>query len=175
VTSSNPTIGSVCTGLGVPPTQIGVITGIVKSYCTRCRVVLALIYSSLLYTAVLYTALLCCSLYCFTLPYFTLFYFTILTLIVLLNLILYNLYDAISFFFPLICKGIFLLCDAILSYLTLSHLILSHPIHLERNTLKESYHLNHIFSSLPLLRVCVCVWSDLALPLPQGRRGALPH
>ena len=35
VTSSNPTIGSVCTGLGVPPTQIGVITGIVKSYCTR--------------------------------------------------------------------------------------------------------------------------------------------
>eukprot|EP00596_Hydrurales_sp_CCMP1899_P003787 CAMPEP_0119041920 /NCGR_PEP_ID=MMETSP1177-20130426/14210_1 /TAXON_ID=2985 /ORGANISM="Ochromonas sp, Strain CCMP1899" /LENGTH=470 /DNA_ID=CAMNT_0007008347 /DNA_START=76 /DNA_END=1485 /DNA_ORIENTATION=- len=35
VTSSNPTVGSVCTGLGVPPTQIGAVTGIVKSYCTR--------------------------------------------------------------------------------------------------------------------------------------------
>jgi adenylosuccinate synthase len=35
VTSSNPSIGSVCTGLGVPPTLIRNITGIVKSYCTR--------------------------------------------------------------------------------------------------------------------------------------------
>lgn len=35
VTSSNPSVGSVCTGLGVPPTVIGNITGIVKSYCTR--------------------------------------------------------------------------------------------------------------------------------------------
>jgi adenylosuccinate synthase len=35
VTSSNPSIGSVCTGLGVPPHHIGRITAIVKAYCTR--------------------------------------------------------------------------------------------------------------------------------------------
>jgi adenylosuccinate synthase len=35
VTSSNPSVGSVCTGLGVPPTVVGSICGIVKSYCTR--------------------------------------------------------------------------------------------------------------------------------------------
>lgn len=35
VTSSNPSIGSVCTGLGVSPIKIGQITGIVKAYCTR--------------------------------------------------------------------------------------------------------------------------------------------
>jgi adenylosuccinate synthase len=35
VTSSNPSIGSVCTGLGVSPVKIGQITGIVKAYCTR--------------------------------------------------------------------------------------------------------------------------------------------
>ena len=35
VTSSNPSIGSVCTGLGVPPTYIRNVCGIVKSYCTR--------------------------------------------------------------------------------------------------------------------------------------------
>lgn len=35
VTSSNPSVGSVCTGLGVPPQKIKNITGIVKAYCTR--------------------------------------------------------------------------------------------------------------------------------------------
>lgn len=35
VTSSNPSIGSVCTGLGVPPQSINTVTGIVKAYCTR--------------------------------------------------------------------------------------------------------------------------------------------
>lgn len=35
VTSSNPSVGSVCTGLGVPPTRIKEINGIVKAYCTR--------------------------------------------------------------------------------------------------------------------------------------------
>lgn len=35
VTSSNPSIGSVCTGLGVPPQHINNVTGIVKAYCTR--------------------------------------------------------------------------------------------------------------------------------------------
>ena len=35
VTSSNPSVGSVCTGLGVPPTRIHDINGIVKAYCTR--------------------------------------------------------------------------------------------------------------------------------------------
>ena len=35
VTSSNPTVGSVCTGLGIPPTVVGSICGIVKAYCTR--------------------------------------------------------------------------------------------------------------------------------------------
>ena len=35
VTSSNPSIGSVCPGLGVSPIKIGQITGIVKAYCTR--------------------------------------------------------------------------------------------------------------------------------------------
>jgi len=35
VTSSNPSIGSVCTGLGVPPTKVMSICGIVKAYCTR--------------------------------------------------------------------------------------------------------------------------------------------
>lgn len=35
VTSSNPTIGGVCTGLGIPPQVIDNVTGIVKAYCTR--------------------------------------------------------------------------------------------------------------------------------------------
>eukprot|EP01035_Chromulina_nebulosa_P026443 gene26443-34614_t len=35
VTSSNPSIGSVCTGLGVPPQRIQEVVGIVKAYCTR--------------------------------------------------------------------------------------------------------------------------------------------
>lgn len=35
VTSSNPTSGGVCTGLGIAPTKIDDIIGIVKAYCTR--------------------------------------------------------------------------------------------------------------------------------------------
>ncbi len=35
VTSSNPTSGGACTGLGIPPTAINSIVGIVKAYCTR--------------------------------------------------------------------------------------------------------------------------------------------
>jgi adenylosuccinate synthase len=35
VTSSNPTIGGACTGLGLPPTAINRIIGIVKAYSTR--------------------------------------------------------------------------------------------------------------------------------------------
>jgi len=35
VTSSNPTAGGTCTGLGIPPTAITSIVGIVKAYCTR--------------------------------------------------------------------------------------------------------------------------------------------
>mmetsp|Transcript_32330 Transcript_32330/g.54501 ORF Transcript_32330/g.54501 Transcript_32330/m.54501 type:complete len:508 (-) Transcript_32330:106-1629(-) len=35
VTSSNPSVGSTCTGLGIPPQTISVVSGIVKSYCTR--------------------------------------------------------------------------------------------------------------------------------------------
>ena len=35
VTSSNPTSGGACTGLGIPPTSIGSIIGITKAYCTR--------------------------------------------------------------------------------------------------------------------------------------------
>jgi len=35
VTSSNPTSGGACTGLGIPPTAITSIVGIVKSYSTR--------------------------------------------------------------------------------------------------------------------------------------------
>jgi adenylosuccinate synthase len=35
VTSSNPTSGGACTGLGVPPTSIASIIGIVKAYSTR--------------------------------------------------------------------------------------------------------------------------------------------
>ena len=35
VTSSNPSVGSVCTGLGVPPQTIKQVVGIVKAYCTR--------------------------------------------------------------------------------------------------------------------------------------------
>ncbi len=35
VTSSNPSVGSSCTGLGVPPQRIRNVTGIVKAYCTR--------------------------------------------------------------------------------------------------------------------------------------------
>jgi adenylosuccinate synthase len=35
VTSSNPTSGGASTGLGIPPTSIDKITGIVKAYCTR--------------------------------------------------------------------------------------------------------------------------------------------
>ncbi len=35
VTSSNPTSGGACTGLGVPPTSINKIMGVAKAYCTR--------------------------------------------------------------------------------------------------------------------------------------------
>jgi adenylosuccinate synthase len=35
VTSSNATIGGVCTGLGVPPKAIGRVLGVVKAYTTR--------------------------------------------------------------------------------------------------------------------------------------------
>eukprot|EP00930_Biecheleria_cincta_P055050 TRINITY_DN41423_c0_g1_i1.p1 TRINITY_DN41423_c0_g1~~TRINITY_DN41423_c0_g1_i1.p1 ORF type:complete len:552 (+),score=83.11 TRINITY_DN41423_c0_g1_i1:70-1725(+) len=35
VTSSNTTIGSVCTGLGVPPRKIDTVIGVVKAYTTR--------------------------------------------------------------------------------------------------------------------------------------------
>src|SRR6187397_693760 len=35
VTSSNATIGGVCTGLGVPPKAIGRVIGVVKAYTTR--------------------------------------------------------------------------------------------------------------------------------------------
>lgn len=35
VTSSNPTSGGACTGLGIPPTKIDSIIGIVKAYTTR--------------------------------------------------------------------------------------------------------------------------------------------
>lgn len=35
VTSSNPTSGGACTGLGIPPTSINNIIGIVKAYSTR--------------------------------------------------------------------------------------------------------------------------------------------
>ncbi|MEW6511339.1 MAG: adenylosuccinate synthase [Bacteroidota bacterium] len=35
VTSSNPTSGGACTGLGIPPTAVTDIAGIVKAYCTR--------------------------------------------------------------------------------------------------------------------------------------------
>ncbi len=35
VTSSNPTSGGACTGLGVPPTAVDTVIGVVKAYCTR--------------------------------------------------------------------------------------------------------------------------------------------
>jgi adenylosuccinate synthase len=35
VTSSHPTVGGCCTGLGVPPTAVKRVIGIVKAYCTR--------------------------------------------------------------------------------------------------------------------------------------------
>lgn len=35
VTSSNPTSGGVCTGLGIPPTAISSVLGVAKAYCTR--------------------------------------------------------------------------------------------------------------------------------------------
>jgi len=35
VTSSHPTAGGCCTGLGVSPTEIGRVLGIAKAYCTR--------------------------------------------------------------------------------------------------------------------------------------------
>lgn len=35
VTSSNTTIGGVCTGLGVPPQSIETVIGIMKAYTTR--------------------------------------------------------------------------------------------------------------------------------------------
>lgn len=35
VTSSNPTAGGACTGLGLPPTSIDKVVGVVKAYCTR--------------------------------------------------------------------------------------------------------------------------------------------
>jgi adenylosuccinate synthase len=35
VTSSNPTAGGACTGLGIPPTAVTSVVGIAKAYCTR--------------------------------------------------------------------------------------------------------------------------------------------
>jgi adenylosuccinate synthase len=35
VTSSNPTSGGACTGLGIPPTAVEGIIGVAKAYCTR--------------------------------------------------------------------------------------------------------------------------------------------
>ena len=35
VTSSNCTVGGVCTGLGIPPTKINQVIGVVKAYTTR--------------------------------------------------------------------------------------------------------------------------------------------
>ena len=35
VTSSNCSIGGVCTGLGIPPRFIGDVYGVVKAYTTR--------------------------------------------------------------------------------------------------------------------------------------------
>ena len=35
VTSSNPTIGGACVGLGIPPRHISGIIGVFKAYCTR--------------------------------------------------------------------------------------------------------------------------------------------
>ena len=35
VTSSNPTSGGACTGLGIPPTSVTSILGVTKAYCTR--------------------------------------------------------------------------------------------------------------------------------------------
>ncbi len=35
VTSSNPSVGGCCTGLGIPPTAVERIIGISKAYCTR--------------------------------------------------------------------------------------------------------------------------------------------
>lgn len=38
VTSSNCTVGGVCTGLGVPPSYVGRVYGVVKAYTTRVGV-----------------------------------------------------------------------------------------------------------------------------------------
>lgn len=35
VTSSNCSVGGVCTGLGLPPSKIGEVVGVVKAYTTR--------------------------------------------------------------------------------------------------------------------------------------------
>lgn len=35
VTSSNCTVGGVCTGLGMPPQNVGDVYGVVKAYTTR--------------------------------------------------------------------------------------------------------------------------------------------
>jgi len=35
VTSSNCSIGGICTGLGIPPRNIGDVFGVVKAYLTR--------------------------------------------------------------------------------------------------------------------------------------------
>lgn len=35
VTSSNPTVGGACTGLGIPPTAVNRVIGVVKAYTTR--------------------------------------------------------------------------------------------------------------------------------------------
>lgn len=38
MTSSNCTVGGVCTGLGVPPSHVGRVYGVVKVYTTRVGV-----------------------------------------------------------------------------------------------------------------------------------------
>jgi adenylosuccinate synthase len=35
VTSSSTTVGGVCTGLGIPPRQVGKVIGVMKAYTTR--------------------------------------------------------------------------------------------------------------------------------------------
>ena len=35
VTSSSTSVGGVCTGLGIPPSKVGKVVGVVKAYTTR--------------------------------------------------------------------------------------------------------------------------------------------
>lgn len=69
VTSSNCTVGGVCTGLGMPPSHVGRVYGVVKAYTTRVGVGAFPTEQNNVSTDVSLKTLLMRDIYCTTLSY----------------------------------------------------------------------------------------------------------